>query len=108
MFKRSPVMAPKPRRQKSGPVLCVGWKAFVHWPKRIGGTDDVPLADREGKALPNDFVDGQQVEILSWRPRSRDGLLYEIRRVADGREGWIVAHHLRREATAVEEDSTHE
>ena len=53
-----------------------------------------------GAVLPNELADGQQVEILSWRPRSRDGLLYQIRRIADGCEGWIGAQHLRQDAVA--------
>jgi hypothetical protein len=64
----------------------------------------VPLTDVHGTLVPNDWLDGQQVEILSWRPGSRAGLTYQIRRVADGSEGWLVAHHLRRQA-AVEESA---
>jgi len=26
--------------------------------------------------VSNDLADGEEVEILSWRPRSRDGLAY--------------------------------
>jgi hypothetical protein len=52
--------------------------------------------NRDGYSLESDLADGQEVEILSWQPRSRRGLLYEIRRVADGREWWIAAAHLRR------------
>jgi len=98
-FDRSPRVSTKARREKSGPIFCVGWKAFVHWPSGMRQHGEVPLMDGNGKALPNDLVDGQRVEILSWRPRSRDGLLYQIRRIRDGREGWIVAHHLRRQET---------
>ena len=91
--------AKAPSRKKGGVVLCVGWRVFVHSPSpALPAGRDIPLTDVNGNALPNDLADGQQVEILSWRPRSRDGLLYQIRRVADGREGWIPAQHLRREA----------
>jgi len=51
---------------------------------------------RDGFSLESDLADGQEVEILSWQPRSRVGLLYEIRRIADGREWWLAAAHLRR------------
>jgi len=105
-FERSPIPRTKPRREKSGPIFCVGWKCFVNWPLRARQpVEDVPLTDGKGKRLPNDLADGQQVEVLSWRPRSSDGLLYQIRRVTDGSEGWIGAHHLRRQAApqAVEE-----
>jgi hypothetical protein len=40
-------------------------------------------------------VDGQEVEILSWQPRSRHGLLYEIRRRGDGTEWWLSSAQLR-------------
>ena len=56
--------------------------------------------DADGKPLPNDLVDGQQVEIVSWRPRSREGLVYQIRRLADRSEWWIGAQYLRRQAVA--------
>ncbi len=56
--------------------------------------------DATGQPLANDLADGQQVEILSWRPRSREGLLYQIRRTADGSEWWIGAQYLRKHAIA--------
>lgn len=99
-FTRAPAATAKQRRESSGPIFCVGWKAFVHWPVAMRKTEQVPLTDGNGMSLANDLVDGQQVEILSWRPRSRDGLTYQIRRVADGNEGWLVAHYLRRQAAA--------
>jgi hypothetical protein len=92
---------PAPRRTKDSPVFCVGWRAFVHWPVRAAQTaGPVPLTDVNGRPLANDLVDGQPVEILSWRPRSRDGVLYQIRSLADGSEWWIGAQHLRRQAVA--------
>lgn len=100
-FERAPMTRHKARREKTGPIFCVGWKAFVHWPAPARQpVDDVPLTDGNGRHLPNDLFDGQQVEVLSWRPRSSEGLLYQIRNLADGREGWIGAHHLRKEALA--------
>jgi hypothetical protein len=79
----------------------VGWRAFVHWPSRGPQTlGPVPLTDKDGKPLANDLVDGQQVEIMSWRPRSREGLLYQVRRLADGSEWWIAAQYLRRQPVA--------
>jgi len=100
-FHRSPGTRTTTRREKSGPVFCVGWRAFVHWPLRgSAAKEQVPITDMSGKLLPNDLVDGQQVEILSWRPRAREGVLYQIRRLTDGSEWWIGARHLRRQATA--------
>ena len=100
-FDNLPPSKPAPRRPKNAPIFCVGWRAFVHW--RLGGRQalgPVPLTDANGRPLANDLMDGQQVEILSWRPRSRDGLVYQIRRMADGSEWWIGAHYLRRQAVA--------
>jgi hypothetical protein len=91
----TPLRTSKPRGESGGPVIGVGRKVFVHWPALTRPLEQVPLMDVDGKALLNDLVDGQQVEILAWRPRSRNGLTYHIRRVADGLEGWLVAHHLR-------------
>ncbi|HVN86811.1 MAG TPA: hypothetical protein VMW17_18425 [Candidatus Binatia bacterium] len=98
-FDHLPPSRPAPRREKNAPIFCVGWRAFVHWPPRVGsdGLEPVPLLDANGKPLANDLVDGQQVEIVSWRPRSREGLVYQVRRVADGSEWWIGAQYLRRD-----------
>ena len=88
---------PAPRRAKNAPVFCAGWHVFVHWPLREGATVvPVPLTDTNGGPLSNDLADGQQVEILAWRPRSREGLLYQVRRLSDGSEWWIGAQYLRR------------
>ena len=85
-------------RKKSSPVFCVGWRAFVHWPARLAAVHgSVPLTDLNGGALPNDLADGQQIEIISWRPRSREGVLYQISRLSDGSEWWIAPQYLRRQ-----------
>lgn len=60
----------------------------------------MPLTDGTGKPLPNDLADGQQVEILSWRPRAREGVMYQVRRKTDASEWWIEARYLRRQALA--------
>lgn len=100
-FDNLPPSRPAPRKTKNAPVFCVGWRAFVHWPLRGSQTlGPVPLTDTNGKPLANDLVDGQQVEILSWRPRSREGLLYQVRRLTDRSEWWIGAQYLRRQAVA--------
>ena len=100
-FDNLPPSKPAPRRAKNQPVFCVGWRAFVHWPQPPGQPRaPVPLADAAGKPLANDLIDGQEVEIVSWRPRSRDGLLYQIRRIGDGSEWWIGAVYLRRQRQA--------
>ena len=58
------------------------------------------MTDDSGAPLGNDLSDGQEVEILSWRPRSREGVSYEVRRLSDGSEWWIAATYLRRRAAA--------
>jgi hypothetical protein len=58
------------------------------------------MVDGSGAQVSNDLADGEEVEILSWRPRSREGLVYQVRRVADGSEWWIGAQYLRRHARA--------
>lgn len=100
-FDNLPASKPAPRRARAAPVFCAGWRVFVHWP--LHGPDvlgSVPLKDADGKPLANDLVDGQQVEIVSWRPRSREGLVYQIRRLADDTEWWIEARYLRRQQLA--------
>ena len=100
-FDNLPPSKPVPRRARTEPIFCVGWRAFVHWPLRGPQTvGPVPIMDLNGKPLVNDLIDGQQVEIVSWRPRSREGLVYQIRRVADGSEWWIGAQYLRRQPAA--------
>ena len=96
-FENLPASKPTPRRDKKAPVFCVGWRAFVHWPSP---SEPVPLTDNTGRPLANDLSDGQQVEIVSWRPRSREGLMYQVRRVLDGSEWWIEARYLRKQAVA--------
>ena len=96
-FDNLPASKPAPRRAKNEPIFGVGWRAFVNWPHPNGNpTDPVPLVDAIGKPLANDLVDGQEVEIVSWRPRSREGLSYQVRRLSDGSEWWIAAVYLRR------------
>ena len=87
---------PAPRRSKKAPVFCIGWHAFVNWPQPAGTSSPVPMTDAAGKPIANDLADGQEVEIVSWRPRSREGVAYQIRRRTDGSEWWIAVAYLRR------------
>jgi hypothetical protein len=85
------------RRAKNELVLCVGWRAYVNWAPPAGQPScPVPMTDVTGKMLGNDLADGQEVEIVSWRPRSREGLSYQVRRISDSREWWIASTYLRR------------
>jgi len=92
---------PVRRRPQNGPVFGIGFRAFVHWPQPSGTVPkSVPMLDGTGRSLPNDLVDGQEVEILSWRPRAREGVSYQVRRTADGSEWWIAVQYLRRDRDA--------
>jgi hypothetical protein len=54
------------------------------------------MTDAAGKPIVNDLADGQEVEIVSWRPRAREGVAYQVRRSTDGSEWWISVEYLRR------------
>jgi hypothetical protein len=96
-FEALPTSKPAPRRAKNEPIFGVGWRAYVNWPQSAGRPPSpVPLIDASGKPLANDLSDGDEVEIVSWRPRAREGLSYQIRRLSDGSEWWIGAVYLRR------------
>jgi hypothetical protein len=88
---------PKSRPGKGELVIGVGSRAYVHWaPPAASPTQGVPIVDGTGRMLANDLADGQEVEILAWRPGSREGLSYQVRRTGDGKEWWIAATYLRR------------
>jgi hypothetical protein len=100
-FNNLPMARASARRAKTEHVFCVGWHAFVHWPQRTGQPlGPVPLRDAIGQVLANDLADGQEVEIVSWRPRAREGVTYQVRRLTDGTEWWIAAMYLRRQRDA--------
>lgn len=88
---------PAPKRPKSQQVFSVGGRVYVHWPQPAGQPPaPVPMVDGGGQAIPNDLVDGQEVEILSWRPGAREGVMYQVRRCADRGEWWISVEYLRK------------
>ena len=90
------------RPAKNELVVSIGSRAFVNWTPPHGASDrGVPLRDGSGAHLGNDLCDGEEVEILSWLPRAREGLSYQIRRLRDGKEWWIAATYLRRGAVAL-------
>ena len=71
-----------------GPIFAVGRRVYVaspgDRPARLTSTDD-----GAGDALTG-LVDGAEVEILAWRPRS-SGTLYRVRSTRAGVEGWLAA-----------------
>src|SRR6185295_15594006 len=77
-------------------VLAVGQRAFVHHP----GDTPYPVAMTDDHGLPGAAAvcDGDEVEILAWRPRGSTGTRYRVRRHTDGAHGWLAATELRRTA----------
>src|SRR6185369_15143139 len=75
-------------------ILAVGQRAFVHHP----GDSPYPVAMTDDQGVPAAAAlrDGDEVEILAWRPRGSTGTRYRVRRPADGANGWLAATELRR------------
>jgi hypothetical protein len=95
---------PTRRPSKNELVVGVGSRAYVNWHPPIGSNGQgVPMLDGTGAQLSNNLTDGEEVEILSWLPRSREGLTYQIRRMKDRSEWWIAATYLRRSKVAAPE-----
>ena len=90
----------QPQRRKSVTVFCVGWRAFVNLPQPAGAAASLPMTDAAGNPLANDLADGEEVEIISWRPRPRENATYQIRRSTGGSEGWVEVDYLRRSRVA--------
>jgi hypothetical protein len=89
------------RPQKKELVVSVGSRAYINWQPPTGDVGrGVPMLNGAGIQLDNNLNDGEEVEILSWRPRSRLGVTYQIRRIADRSEWWVAATYLRRSQTA--------
>jgi len=76
-------------------VLAVGQRAFVNHPS--DGPYAVAMTDEQGLPAAS-LRDGDEVEILAWRPRGSTGTRYRVRRPADGANGWLAAAELRRTA----------
>lgn len=85
------------RTSKKDPIFGVGGHAFIHW---AHAPLSVPLLGAAEDTPANGLSDGDEVEILSWLPRHRDGMAYQVRRLSDGSECWILAVHLRRQRNA--------
>ena len=99
-YYRAPVAKSALHASKDELLIAVGWHAFVNWPQKVGErTTSVPLSTT-GVSAANDLSDGQEVEILAWRPFASGGLSYQIRRLSDGNEFWIRALYLRKKKDA--------
>lgn len=86
------------RLAKGELILGVGGHAFVNDVRDDRSQRGIPATDMGGDPVANDLRDGEEVEILAWRPHARHGLSYQVRRLSDGRECWIRASYLRRTA----------
>ena len=82
-------------RRATQVVLAVGQRAFVHHPS--DGPYPVAMTDDQGLPAAGALRDGDEVEILAWRPRGSTGTRYRVRH-ADGAHGWLAANELRRTA----------
>ncbi len=88
----------KPVKRRAAPaVFGIGWCAFINCPRLPGGelSQTVPTLDALGAADSNSLHEGTEVQILAWLPKSRNGALYQVRRLRDGAEAWVLGIHLR-------------
>src|SRR3989475_4401126 len=81
-----------------GPVLAVGRRGYVA--RSEDGPARVTLTDDAGANALATLADGNEVEILAWRPRG-SGTRYRVRSTRDGLEGWLGVGNLRSAQSAV-------
>jgi hypothetical protein len=85
-------------------ILAVGRHAFLHLPDSGAEHGDFRPFGRKVDATPDkELIDGQEVEIIAWRPMAPEGLSYQILRLSDHREWWARATCLRTSAMAAAE-----
>ena len=89
--------SPSPARAR-GPVLAVGRRVYVA--RSEDGPAGVPLTDYAGANALATLADGNEVEILAWRPGGH-GTRYRVRSTPDGLEGWLGVGNLRSARSAV-------
>lgn len=88
---------PSPVRA-GGSVFAVGRRVYVA--RTEDGPTHVTLTDEAGANALAKLVDGNEVEILAWRPRG-SGTRYRVRSMGDGLEGWLGVDNLRSAQSAV-------
>jgi hypothetical protein len=82
-------------------ILAVGRRVFVHLPETGPEQGDFrPFGRKPGATPDKEIRDGQEVEIIAWRPMAPEGLSYQIVRLSDQREWWARATCLRTSASA--------
>jgi hypothetical protein len=80
-----------PGGRGGAPVHGVGQRVLV-----ACSADGVALTDDAGRSVVGTLADGDEVEIIAWRPRGARGTLYRVRSTGGGgTEGWINADGLR-------------
>lgn len=96
-YNRSPLPRQSSPALKNELLIAVGGHAFIDLPHSdTRPLRSVPMRDEGGQPVDNDLIEGQEVEILAWRPQAREGLAYQVRRLIDGREWWMLARYLRK------------
>jgi hypothetical protein len=73
-------------------VLAVGQLVFIN---PGDARRPVSLTDEHGVPAATMLSDGDEVEIIAWRPRGSTGTRYRVRRRACGTDGWLAAEELR-------------
>jgi hypothetical protein len=82
-------------------ILSVGRHAYLALPPSGAADGDFTPFGQEKKTAPaKDLCDGQEVEIIAWRPTAAGGVAYQIQRVSDRREWWARGTCLRTSAEA--------
>jgi len=82
-------------------LLPIGHHAFIHLTgSQLEHDDFTPFGVKPGQRPGKELGDGQEVEIIAWRPHAPRGLSYQIHRLSDHREWWARATCLRRTAAA--------
>lgn len=80
-------------------IVAVGRRVFLDLPSDGALVGDfVPFGEKPGSLPGIALVDGQEVEIIAWRPMAAQGLSYQIQRTSDRREWWTKATCLRKTA----------
>ena len=82
-------------------ILSIGRRAFVNLPGSGAELGDFTPFGTAPAAAEKDPSDGQEVEIISWRPMGPQGLSYQVQRVSDRRQWWAKATCLRTSAAAL-------
>jgi hypothetical protein len=95
-YNRSFKPAPSGTTVKNQLVLAVGRHAWLHLPPTGAADGEFTPFGQEKKTAPASALsDGQEVEIIAWRPTGAGGVAYQIQRLSDRLEWWAPATCLR-------------